>query len=194
MDTHISQHSFEQSLAEAQSGSLTAIGRLLNQFRSQLLLIGDEDHQPQYRDRPAPSDVVQLTQLEAHRNFDRVRDRMSDEFRGRLRRILIQNLADARRTAKKSSADGFAETIDFPDSGDTDRTSGSIAAAEERVGPFALLLEALPAHSRQVIRLRHVERRDFAAIGQEMGCSAEAARKLWIRALRNLQSETRRPT
>jgi RNA polymerase sigma-70 factor (ECF subfamily) len=188
--------SFEKSLAEARSGSSTALGELLDQFRSYLLLIADEELEPQFRERAAPSDIVQLTQLEAHRDLGQFRGRTSDEFRDWLRQILIHNLADARRSAarQKDKASGFDETMDFREIPSTDPSPSSIVSAQDQDDAFTRMLEALPAHYRQVIQLRHFERWEFSAIGPELGCSAEAARKLWTRALRQLQSQARRLT
>jgi RNA polymerase sigma factor (sigma-70 family) len=48
-------------------------------------------------------------------------------------------------------------------------------------------LDSLPDDYRQVIALRYWENLDFDEIGQRMGRSAAAARKLWLRAVERLE-------
>jgi DNA-directed RNA polymerase specialized sigma24 family protein len=50
-------------------------------------------------------------------------------------------------------------------------------------------LQQLPEHMRTVILLRQREYLSFAQIGEQMGRSADAARKLWVRAIARLRRE-----
>jgi DNA-directed RNA polymerase specialized sigma24 family protein len=52
-------------------------------------------------------------------------------------------------------------------------------------------LDALSADHRRVIVLRNLELRSFVEIGALMNRSADAVRKLWVRALEELQAELR---
>jgi RNA polymerase sigma-70 factor (ECF subfamily) len=53
-------------------------------------------------------------------------------------------------------------------------------------------LASLPEESRRVIDLRHTQGQTFAEIGAALGKSAEAARKVWFRALGKLRQELKR--
>ena len=56
------------------------------------------------------------------------------------------------------------------------------------------LIEALgrlPSVYREVIELHNRERMTFAEVGERIGRSAEAARKLWARAIEMLRVEMR---
>jgi RNA polymerase sigma factor (sigma-70 family) len=44
-------------------------------------------------------------------------------------------------------------------------------------------LRRLPEHYRQVLRLHAQEELTFGQVAEQLGCSAEAARKLWRRAV-----------
>ena len=48
-------------------------------------------------------------------------------------------------------------------------------------------LERLEPRQAQAIRLRYLGGGTFPEVGEALGCSAEAARKLWLRALVSLQ-------
>ena len=50
-------------------------------------------------------------------------------------------------------------------------------------------LERLPDHYREVVIWHHREQLSFEEIGRRRGISAEAARKLWTRALGRLRKE-----
>jgi RNA polymerase sigma factor (sigma-70 family) len=61
------------------------------------------------------------------------------------------------------------------------------AAANEQREAIERGLAQLPERYARVIRLRHLDSRSFANIATQLGCSAEAARKLWTRALKQLR-------
>jgi RNA polymerase sigma-70 factor (ECF subfamily) len=48
-------------------------------------------------------------------------------------------------------------------------------------------VEQLPEHYREVLRLRHQEGQSFENVGARTGRSAEAARKVWARAVELLK-------
>jgi RNA polymerase sigma-70 factor (ECF subfamily) len=61
--------------------------------------------------------------------------------------------------------------------------------AEEEAALLQRALQRLPEDYQQVIRLRNWQLLPFDVIGQQLGRSAEAARKLWARAIEHLQRE-----
>ncbi len=62
-----------------------------------------------------------------------------------------------------------------------------LAAVHERDDELRRALTFLAAHYQEVLRLRHEEECTFEEIGQRQGRSAQAARKLWRRALEHLR-------
>ena len=61
-----------------------------------------------------------------------------------------------------------------------------------RMEKHALLdgcVSRLPDEFRLVIQLRHAAGMDFASIGQAIGKTAEAARKIWFRSLMRLRQD-----
>jgi RNA polymerase sigma-70 factor, ECF subfamily len=66
--------------------------------------------------------------------------------------------------------------------------SGEALSREERE-LFNRAMERLPDSYRQAIELRHREDLSFEKLGERLNRSEEAARKLWTRAVRQLQQE-----
>ena len=50
-------------------------------------------------------------------------------------------------------------------------------------------LVRLPEHYRQAVAWRHQEQLSWDEIGQRMSCTADAARKVWSRAIQQLRRE-----
>ena len=50
-------------------------------------------------------------------------------------------------------------------------------------------LTRLPEHHRQAVAWRHIEQLSWDEIGRRMGCTADAARKVWSRAIQQLRRE-----
>jgi RNA polymerase sigma factor (sigma-70 family) len=73
----------------------------------------------------------------------------------------------------------------FPDAPPLDEQ----AIRPDQIQVLQECLARLPRRHRRVIKLRHQQDRTFASIGAQMECSANAARKLWWRAIRRLQRE-----
>jgi RNA polymerase sigma-70 factor (ECF subfamily) len=62
-------------------------------------------------------------------------------------------------------------------------------ATNERALALERALVRLPEEYRRVILLRHDEGQSFEDIGKALGRSANAARKLWVRAIERLEDE-----
>ena len=61
--------------------------------------------------------------------------------------------------------------------------------AGERAEAVQRALHQLPEGYRQILLWRYQEGRSFEAIGQALGLTANAARKLLLRALRRVQKD-----
>jgi RNA polymerase sigma-70 factor (ECF subfamily) len=62
------------------------------------------------------------------------------------------------------------------------------AARREQAVVLADALERLKADYREVLILRHMERRTFPEVAKKMGRSTDAVKKLWTRALVELRT------
>lgn len=182
-------------ISDAREESAQALGQALEECRQYLLLVANQNLDPELRGKVGASDVVQDTFLEAQRDFGRFAGGSEEELLAWLRRILLNNMAnvvrhyrdtDKRQVAREVPIDQVpvedlqtSQTAEEP-------PSGPVRAAEE-TAQLDRALEQLPEHYRQVILLRHQQHLPFEEIGQRLGRSAEAARKLWGRAVEQLQ-------
>jgi RNA polymerase sigma-70 factor (ECF subfamily) len=182
-------------LRQARAGSAEALGRLLEGCRDYLLLIANRRLDPDLRAKAGASDLVQETFLQADRDFGQFRGRTSRDLLAWLCGILRHNLADFRahyrdRAARQVSQErpldaGDAHKVRARLTADTPAPDEKAVAAEEQQA-FQQALARLPEDSRRAIELRNLEGRSFAEVGEALGRSAAAARKLWFRAVERL--------
>jgi RNA polymerase sigma-70 factor (ECF subfamily) len=184
----------EQWIRAAREGCPEALGRLLETCRRYLLLVANQELAAALRPKVAPSDLVQDTLLEAGRDFPRFRGATEEELLGWLRKILHNNLANVRRhfEAEKRLVD---REVPLADVGSGDllasilqqmETPSRQAAARERDEQLERALQQLPEHYRGILLLHAAEGLTFVQIAERLGGSADAARKLWGRAVEEL--------
>lgn len=183
-------------LTEARAGSPEALGHLLEACRLYLLQVANGEMESRLQTKVGASDLVQETYIEAQRIFDRFGGATPDELRAWLRAILLNKLATATRqyrdTAKRQIGreipiDPQASLPIDPPSPVT--TASSIMIREERMESLMSAIGRLPEDYRQVIVWRQVENLSFEEMAKRLGRSVDAVRKLWWRALQQLQKE-----
>jgi RNA polymerase sigma-70 factor (ECF subfamily) len=185
-------------LAAARAGSREALGQALEAYRDYLLAIADRELHADLRAKGGASDLVQDTFLEAQRDFARFRGSTEEELRGWLRALLQHRLANFARQYRQTQKRGLEREVAL-DACDPSAAGGGVAAptptpsqevmANEQAEAVRRCLERLPEDYRTVISLRYQEDLSFEEIGRRMQRSAEAARKLWWRAVERLQAE-----
>src|SRR5204862_8309955 len=84
----------EELLSAARTGDGLALGRLLEGYRRYLTLLARLEIDRRLQGKLDPSDLVQETFLEAHRDFAQVRGSGKAEFLAWLRQVLVRNLAN----------------------------------------------------------------------------------------------------
>jgi RNA polymerase sigma-70 factor (ECF subfamily) len=187
----------EELLEQARAGDVEAFGELLALYRNYTRLLARTLLGTTLRLRLDPSDLVQETFLEAHRDFSRFAGSTERELLAWLRRILARNLADEARHQKAKLRDvrrqESLEVILERSGARMQRAlvasvSSPSAAASQREQAVLLAdaLAGLPPDYREVIILRNLERRRFDEVAAQMGRSAGAVRMLWTRALERL--------
>jgi len=186
-----------ERLTAARAGSTEALGQALQACRKYLLLVAREEFDEDLRAKGGASDLVQETFLNAHRHFDRFHGETEGELLAWLRQLLLNNLASFRRlfVAGKRRV-GREVTLDRSGSSSPVREISASAPSpseqalgHERDQSLQCALERLPDDYRRVLTLRHIEGHSFEEIGRSIGRSANAARKLWARAVERLQHE-----
>jgi RNA polymerase sigma-70 factor (ECF subfamily) len=186
-------------LAAARAGSPEALGRALEAYRDYLLAIADRELQADLRAKGGASDLVQDTFLEAQRDFSQFAGSTEDELRAWLRALLQHRLANFARRYRQTQKRGLEREVAL-DAGNSSAAPGARVAANtptpsqeviahEQAAAVQEALQRLPEDYRTVITLRYQEDLSFEEIGGRMQRSAEAARKLWWRAIERLQDE-----
>jgi len=183
-------------MALAQTGDLDAIGRLLNRYRLYLLLIVNEDIESGIRQKVGASDVVQESMIRAQRNFGQFAGQHESEFRGWLRAIVKNDLkkqnrhfSTLKRSVQREAELSLTEEPGFEASSD-DPTPSIEMMRSDLEKSLSNAMTKLSSNHRDVIQLRNFDDLTFAEIGSKLNRSADAARKLWARTLRNRATTT----
>jgi RNA polymerase sigma-70 factor, ECF subfamily len=185
--------------AAARAGSREALGRVLEDCRRYLLAIAERQLDPGLRSKRGASDLVQQTFLEAQHNFGRFQGSSPEELRAWLRQVLLDNAgaftrryrATTKRAVEREvalDADGSSAAIGL-DLARSSLTPSGVAIKNEQTEALCRALERLPEDYRRVVDLRFQEQRSFEEIGRLTGRSADAARKVWSRAVERLREE-----
>ena len=130
------QSEIDRLFTSAREGSSSCLGRLLTLYTNYLKLLVAAQLDNRLRGRVSPSDIVQDTFFEAHRDFDQFRGQSTGEFVAWLRRIVVNNILQGRRAARAGrkagrAARGFAGR-DRPAAGAIDRPAGNAAGRGDR--------------------------------------------------------------
>jgi len=192
-----------QWLADARGGSREALGQALQACRDYLLLVANKELDPGLQAKGGASDLVQQTFLEAQRDFGQFQGNSEGELLAWLRHLLMNNLADFSRGFRQTAKRGIERETSLASSvfagiskdgllADT-ATPSRQAMVHEQDAALAHAMNQLPENYRQVLIWRYHEERSFEEIGTLLNRTANAARKLWIRAVERLKQELDKP-
>ena len=173
---------------------------MLERCRQYLLMIANEVIGPELRAKLGPSDLVQDTFLEAQRHLAVFRGKTDVELCAWLRKILECRLSNIRRAylvREKRAASREVTFHSFRDESgagiESLKSRSALPEQPRRRNEWNAALEQalirLPEHYRQAVIWRHVEQLSWDEIGRRMGSTAEAARKVWGRAIQQLRRE-----
>jgi RNA polymerase sigma-70 factor (ECF subfamily) len=184
------------SLVQARGGSPEALGQALELCRRYLLEIANAELDTCLQAKAGASDLVQETFLEAQRVLDRFHGKSAGELRAWLRAILLNKLGTFTRQYKGTAKRALGKEIGLTNDDDTPRdvaspmsTPSSLVRRDERETIISAALDRLPQHYRQVIVWRQMENLSFEEMAVRLERSVDAVRKLWFRALQQLQQE-----
>ncbi len=180
----------QAALEQARRGDHQALGVLLEHFRPYVQLIVRAMRPRKLRARVGDSDLAQDALLEAHRSFPSFRGTTVAEFTAWLRGLVRQTTQHTLRghlATEKRAADRERGEAELSGLAGAQSSPSAQVIRHEQAARVAAALAHLPADLQQVILARHVDGRPYAEIAQELGCSEEAARARYTRALRRLR-------
>lgn len=175
-------------------------GRELERFREYLRLLARRHLGEAWRGQLDPSDVVQQTLLEAHKQRAACRGEGEAARLAWLRQILAHNLADAIRGLGRAKRDAARQrSLEAALEQSSARLEGWLAAdqsspseragREEEAVRLANALAELPEAQREVLVLQHWHGWTLAQIGEHIGRSPAAVAGLLKRGLKQLRQK-----
>jgi RNA polymerase sigma-70 factor, ECF subfamily len=189
----------QNQIRQAVAGDRDALGLALTRYRSYLKVLASAQIHQRLREKADPSDLVQETFLEAHKQIETFRGSSNAEFAGWLRGILAHLLArHVRRYLGTHQRDIRMERSLALE---LDQASGAFAASlvaktnspseilmeTESVLELATAMEQLPEDYRMAIVLRNIQGLPFAEVAMQMNRSVDSVEKLWVRGLAKLK-------
>jgi RNA polymerase sigma-70 factor (ECF subfamily) len=188
--------SVEASICSARAGSFSAVGKLLDFYRGFLLSVANGELSAELAQKVAPSDLVQETCFQAARGFLRFEGKTEGELKAWLRQILLNNVRDAERRFRRADKRDCSREVPIDTHGHgsewltqlatTDATPSNQVAQAEIKAILATEIRTLSQEQRAVVQLRSFEGLSFEEVGQAIGKSADAARKIWARTIDEL--------
>jgi RNA polymerase sigma-70 factor (ECF subfamily) len=186
-------------MAAARAGSRESLGQALEVWRRYLLRVAERRLGPDLRSKGGAADLVQETFLEAQRDFARFGGSSNDELRAWLRQVLLHNVGAFtrryRNTAKREIGREVVLGVDGSTLGVEQAIAGSnVSPSEQAIQNEQALavrraVERLPEQYRRVVVLRLEDGLSFEELGRVTERSADAARKIWSRAVQRLRQE-----
>ena len=195
--------SLSELIRRCRAGEPGARDTLFNRYQAYLQVLARAQLGRRLQGKCDPSDVVQMTLLEAHRDFAAFQGSHEPELLAWLRRILAHNLfnearrfaAQQRDTAREVSLDQVRAGVEHSSvalaralAADT-LSPSQIAAQREAAVHLADALSRLPEDYQTVLLLRIFEELPAEEVAQRMGRTAGAVRMLQLRALTALRAQ-----
>lgn len=185
-------------LQQARAGDKQAAGELLEIYKAYMLLVATRWHPSDLMRKFGPSDIVQDARCKAFETIDRFQGETEAELRGWLRRIVVRTVLTQVRKFRETQKNNIHLEVPFdpqPRSQDRrldvaapDDSPSKELLAKERAEALDAAMSQLRPDDRLVLELRHRDHLNFEEIGEKMGRSGEAARKLWGRAVAKLKA------
>ena len=192
-----------EMLSLAKQGDESAKGELLNRFRPYLSVIARRHLDERLQSRLDSADVVQITFLEATRDFESFRGDTIESLLAWLRNILRNNVATAhqqhlaaqKRSARKEvklrvSSESGGSSLGMQDIIPSEASSPSQRMMRDEASVvLATCLEQIPESQREAIRMRYLEGMSLKEIAERIEKSEMAVAGLLKRGLRALREE-----
>jgi RNA polymerase sigma-70 factor (ECF subfamily) len=186
-----------RSIRLAREGRREALEQLFEPYRNYLRVLAATGLDRTLRAKADPSDVVQETWIKAQGAYAQFRGTTEGEWVAWLRRILARTLIDLRRHFRYAERDVGRETSL---EASLTRSSAALRELVPAEGPspshvaqrheegvvLADALALLDPADQDVVVLRSLQQLEWNEVGRRLDRTPDAARMLWMRALRRL--------
>lgn len=184
-------------IMRAQAGDAQALNLLLQRYLNRILRIVRMKLGPKLRTKMESMDVVQEVMVRVVKGFEKFDPKNEAAFIHWMSKLVqneIRDLADYHGAAKR---DLNAEVANKKDSTIVSSVLSNIPAnsewrpsfqmkLKEEVLELEAALDQLPEKQREIVIMRQYEELSFKEIGQELGCSEDAARMQFARGIDKL--------
>src|SRR5262249_2917361 len=191
--------SHEELLRQAKGGDGPALGRLLESYRSYLVVLARVQIGRRCQGKGDAPDVAQEACRGAYRDFPQFRGTSEKELLGWLRGILASLLANLVRHYQGTKArdvrlerqlalelDQSSQALDRGLAAPQSSPSQQACRREQSV-VLAEALIRLPEEHRELLTLRHLEGLSFPEVAERLGRTVDSVKKQWPRALASLR-------
>jgi RNA polymerase sigma-70 factor, ECF subfamily len=181
-------------LRQARDGSTEALGRLFDLCGEKLLALVRLRLGPELRRELESRDVMQETLLKAFQRLDQFEGGSRDALMGWLAVIAWNEIRDRADHFRRLRRDRRLRVTWQSGLDPVERrlhSEVSRIALRREVRELEAALESLELDHREVILLRRFEELSFRQVGERLGRSEEAARKLYARAVAALTLQVR---
>lgn len=180
-------------IPKTRDGDPLAREKLMLELHRYLEQVAAQNLEPNLRRKVGVSDVVQLSVLRILEGFEQFRGTNSQQLHAWIKQIVVNEVKSTRRSLHAEKRDIKRET-QYDSTADPNRnfingelTPSSETLRKERIERFHSLLSQMPADQAEVIRLRSIDQKSFAEIGEVMNRSESAASQLWYRAITSFE-------
>lgn len=168
-------------IRRARQGDEAALGSLLAEHRDHLRQLADRALPPRLKARVDASDIVQQTCLSIFRQIAEFDGTDPAQFVAWVRKMHARNIQNVLRDQLQTQrrGDGWEESLDGQDLNAAQQaTPSQQAVLHEDALQLAHALERLPEDERAVLRLRYLEGRTLAQVGDDLGLTKDAV--VWL--------------
>lgn len=191
-----SDTAFASLMQRARDGESAAGNRIFATCRNYLLFVANQELPAEGARKFAPSDLVQNVLLKAAKNIKDFRGQNQSALHAWLRQILRneivgvnRHLHAVKRDVGREGAPDSQPAWDCHQLAGRERRPDSHLVMNDDAHRLRIALGSLAEDYRTVVLLRNWERLAFKDVAIRMGRSENAVKKLWARALLQLESE-----
>ncbi|WZP01080.1 sigma-70 family RNA polymerase sigma factor (plasmid) [Isosphaeraceae bacterium EP7] len=169
----------------------------MRSYRTYLRILADRGLASDLKSKVDASDLVQETFAEVYREYYRFEGLADEEFKGLLIRMMMNNLKSFTRRYRGSLKREIRREVPLGGYGDetgpglqvadSGVSQGEAVAAEEDLQRLRTQLARLPERDRLAVTMRSEQGSTYREIGERLGCSSVAARKIWLRTVEKLR-------
>jgi RNA polymerase sigma-70 factor (ECF subfamily) len=175
------------------------LNEVMRSYGTYLRILADRGLASDLKSKVDASDIVQETFAEVYREYYRFEGLSDDEFKVLLIRMMMNNLKSFTRRYRGSLKREIRREVPLGGYGDetgpglqvadSGVSPGEAVAAEEDLQRLRTQLARLPERDRLAVTMRSEQGSTYREIGERLGCSSVAARKIWLRTVEKLRRD-----